>query len=100
MKKLCASLPALVSGLLLSAHAHAQTSGWEKPITGYASNLLGGLQGLIMGVGIVVVIAVAAWGFFAKNPGMYKWALGGVFILVLVQLAPGLIDTLTNIQGS
>ena len=94
MKKLC-----LFFALLYTIPAHAQTSGWGKPITDYASNLISGVQALITGVGVVVVIGLFGWGFLSKNPGLYKWAFGGIGILVLAQLGPNIIDLLTSIGG-
>ena len=100
IKNLCRALPVFVSGLFLSATAHAQTSGWEKPITAYAENILGGLQSMFTPIGIVVIIVLFLWGFSSKNPGLYKWALGGVAILVLVQVAPGIVGMLTDIRSN
>ena len=87
----------LVTEMALSASVHAQTAGWEKPITTYATNVLAGIQSLITGLGVLWIIAFAAWGFFGQDPRKYKWALGGVAVIILAQLGPTLIPALTAI---
>ena len=92
-----ASLIALYT--LLPDSVLAQQTGWEKPITTYATNLLSGVVNVVSGVLILAFIVLGFWGFFAQDNRKFWWAAGCVVGAVLAQITPVLFKNLTIIGG-
>ena len=100
MKKLLATAITIGTTSILMAAAHAQVTGWEKPIT----SKLEALQPGIIALGIAIALIAFLVGIIKALTGRggfesWKLPITAIVVGILIAIAPTIFTTLTSVTN-